>query len=214
MNLKQWIEDKIRENSWEQRLNEDSPYEDNALSIAKAILKKTKKGKIAVDKKRTREINDLLEQEGRKRSNDYRFLSATSENPINREFIMENGKPDFLGDEPLDWVVENYPDYAKDIIFGNRSKDLDNATTRELLRNKPDDYVHIGTVFYKDDVPIHGQWVPGSTPSYNVNFIGGKGQWTLEELMDEVQRQQNLSDIEAKKLIEEGKLEELQKDFE
>ena len=44
MNLKQWIEDKIRENSWEQRLNEDSPYEDNASLIAK--LSKVPKTKI------------------------------------------------------------------------------------------------------------------------------------------------------------------------
>lgn len=44
MNLKQWIEDKIRENSWEQRLNEDSPYEDNASIIAK--LSKVPKTKI------------------------------------------------------------------------------------------------------------------------------------------------------------------------
>lgn len=44
MNLRQWIEDKIRENSWEQRLNEDSPYEDNASIMAK--LSKVPKTKI------------------------------------------------------------------------------------------------------------------------------------------------------------------------
>ena len=35
MNLREWLEDKIRENSWENRLNEESPYEANAISIAK-----------------------------------------------------------------------------------------------------------------------------------------------------------------------------------
>lgn len=44
MNLKEWIEDKIRENSWEQRLNEDSPYEDIVSIIAK--LSKVPKTKI------------------------------------------------------------------------------------------------------------------------------------------------------------------------
>ena len=42
MNLREWIEDKIRENSWENRLNEESPYEANAISIAKPILKRLK----------------------------------------------------------------------------------------------------------------------------------------------------------------------------
>ena len=58
MNLKQWIEDKIRENSWENRLNEESPYEQNASIIAK--LSKLPKKKIKLKNGKTVEVRDYL----------------------------------------------------------------------------------------------------------------------------------------------------------
>lgn len=58
MNLRQWIEDKIRENSWEQRLNEDSPYEDNASIIAK--LSKVPKKKVKLKNGKTVQVRDYL----------------------------------------------------------------------------------------------------------------------------------------------------------
>ncbi len=64
MDLREWLEDKIRENSWEHRLNEESPYEDNAISIAKPILKRAKNGKIAVDKKRTKLAQEFADKYG------------------------------------------------------------------------------------------------------------------------------------------------------
>lgn len=64
MDLREWLENKIRENSWEYRLNEESPYEDNAISIAKPILKRAKNGKIAVDKKRTKLAQEFADKYG------------------------------------------------------------------------------------------------------------------------------------------------------
>ena len=58
MNLREWLEDKIRENSWEQRLNEDSPYEDNASIIAK--LSKVPKKKVKLKNGKTVQVRDYL----------------------------------------------------------------------------------------------------------------------------------------------------------
>ena len=58
MDLKEWIENKIRENSWEHRLEEDSPYEDNAGLIAK--LSKVPKKKVKLKNGKTVQVRDYL----------------------------------------------------------------------------------------------------------------------------------------------------------
>ena len=58
MDLKEWIENKIRENSWEHRLEEDSPYEDNASLIAK--LSKVPKKKVKLKNGKTVQVRDYL----------------------------------------------------------------------------------------------------------------------------------------------------------
>lgn len=46
------------------RLNEESPYEDNAISITKPILKRLKNGKIEVDKNRTKLAQEFAKKNG------------------------------------------------------------------------------------------------------------------------------------------------------
>lgn len=220
MNLKQWIEDKIRENSWEQRLNEDSPYEDNAILLAKPILKRLKNGKIAVDKARSSKINQALKAEGKRSGNRDFYDLANREYPVNNEFIIENGKPDFLGEEPLDWLLENYPEDAKNILFGSDLYDPYRKVEGKL-NTDPSNYVHIEPDWLNSKDEFIREWEPGATSTYNVNFISRpingesqKGVWTMEELIDEVTKQQQAADLLAKQQREAGMLKRLEEDFE
>lgn len=116
MSLREWIEDKIRENSWQNRLEQDSPYEDNAISIAKPILKRAKNGKIAVDKKRTKLAQEFADKYGRK---DQEFLGdkpfylggPDTEHAIGGDWSWYNPDKKFY-----DALEKEYPGITKDII--------------------------------------------------------------------------------------------------
>lgn len=116
MSLREWIEDKIRENSWENRLEQDSPYEDNAISIAKPILKRAKNGKIAVDKKRTKLVQDFADKYGRY---DQEFLEdkpfdlegVDTKNALGGDWNWFDSDKKFY-----DALEKKYPGITKDII--------------------------------------------------------------------------------------------------
>ena len=94
MNLKQWIEDKIRENSWEQRLNEDSPYEDNASIIAK--LSKVPKKKVKLKNGKTVQVRDYLPEIDEKKQE---ILDRTGQSQHELSYPETGSYSDFSYDE-------------------------------------------------------------------------------------------------------------------
>lgn len=94
MNLKQWIEDKIRENSWEQRLNEDSPYEDNASLIAK--LSKVPKKKVKLKNGKTVQVRDYLPEIDEKKQE---ILDRTGKTQLELSYPETGSYSDFSYDE-------------------------------------------------------------------------------------------------------------------
>lgn len=124
MNLREWLEDKIRENSWENRLNEESPYEDNAISIAKPILKRLKNGKIEVDKKRTKLAQEFAAKKGQDSS------ELLWNNPFDLESTLSNYAVGTLARDRswsqytnkfFDDLEKEYPGITKDIIVESPS---------------------------------------------------------------------------------------------
>ena len=116
MNLREWIEDKIRENSWENRLNEESPYEDNAISIAKPILKRLKNGKIEVDKNRTKLAQEFAKKTGQDIPellwhNPFDLESTLANYALGRDWSWSHYNNKFFDD-----LEKEYPGITKDII--------------------------------------------------------------------------------------------------
>lgn len=116
MNFREWIEDKIRENSWENRLNEESPYEDNAISIAKPILKRAKNGKIAVDKKRTKLAQEFAEKNGKYgkallEDKPFSLEGADTKNALGGDWGWFDSDKKFFED-----LEKEYPGITNDII--------------------------------------------------------------------------------------------------
>lgn len=116
MNLREWLEDKIRENSWENRLNEESPYEDNAISIAKPILKRAKNGKIAVDKKRTKLAQEFAEKKGQNIPellwhNPFDLEGSLANYALGSDWSWSHSNNKFFDD-----LEKEYPGITKDII--------------------------------------------------------------------------------------------------
>ena len=113
MNLKQWIEDKIRENSWEQRLNEDSPYEDNASLIAK--LSKVPKKK--VEEGKTVQVRDYLPEIDEKKQE---ILDRTGQSQHELSYPETGSYSDFSYDED----GANWRQYDKSNNMGSNYKDV------------------------------------------------------------------------------------------
>lgn len=115
MNLKQWIEDKIRENSWEQRLNEDSPYEDNASLIAK--LSKVPKKKVKLKNGKTVQVRDYLPEIDEKKQE---ILDRTGQSQHELSYPETGSYSDFSYDED----GANWRQYDKYNNMGNNYKDV------------------------------------------------------------------------------------------
>ena len=94
MNLREWLEDKIRENSWEQRLNEDSPYEDNASIIAK--LSKVPKKKVKLKNGKTVQVRDYLPEIDEKKQE---ILERTGQSQHELSYPETGQYSDFSYDE-------------------------------------------------------------------------------------------------------------------
>ena len=118
MNLKQWIEDKIRENSWEQRLNEDSPYEDNASLIAK--LSKVPKKKVKLKNGKTVQVRDYLPEIDEKKQE---ILNRTGKSQHELSYPETGSYSDFSYDEDgANWRNhEKYNNMGKNYmdVFGD-----------------------------------------------------------------------------------------------
>lgn len=118
MNLRQWIEDKIRENSWEQRLNEDSPYEDNASIIAK--LSKVPKKKVKLKNGKTVQVRDYLpeidekKQEILERTGQSQHELAYSETGQYSDYNYDKDGANWRQNEKDNNMGSNYRD-----VFGN-----------------------------------------------------------------------------------------------
>lgn len=116
MNLREWLEDKIRENSWENRLNEESPYEANAISIAKPILKRLKNGKIEVDKNRTKLAQEFAKKKGQNIPellwhNPFDLEGSLANYALGRDWSWSHSNNKFFDD-----LEKEYPGITKDII--------------------------------------------------------------------------------------------------
>ena len=94
MNLREWLENKIRENSWEQRLNEDSPYEDNASIIAK--LSKVPKKKVKLKNGKTVQVRDYLPEIDKKKQE---ILNRTGKTQYELSYPETGSYSDFSYDE-------------------------------------------------------------------------------------------------------------------
>ena len=125
MNLREWLEDKIRENSWENRLNEESPYEANAISIAKPILKRLKNGKIEVDKNRTKLAQEFAKKFAEKTGqnipellwhNPFDLESQYSNYALGSDWSWSHSNNKFFDD-----LEKEYPGITKDIIVESPS---------------------------------------------------------------------------------------------
>ena len=204
MDLREWLENKIRENSWDYRLNEESPYEDNAISIAKPILKRLKNGKIAVDKKRTK----LAQEFAKKKGYDNYELSN------NEPFELRDGfTNDALGGD--------YSVFGSDKkLFEDMEKEYPGITKDIILESKP---IHEVPYYYNDWDKKHDK-VWRMVWEYDKNFETNPNpkdyitdvEYILEdgyppymwydtkkvEKNTELPREYNLSTKEAKKLAQ------------
>lgn len=118
MNLREWLEDKIRDNSWEQRLNEDSPYEDNASIIAK--LSKVPKKKVKLKNGKTVQVRDYLpeidekKQEILERTGQSQHELSYPETGEYSEFSYDEEGSNWRNNEKYDNMGSNYRD-----VFGD-----------------------------------------------------------------------------------------------
>lgn len=94
MNLREWIENKIRENSWGHRLEEDSPYEDNASLIAK--LSKVPKKKVKLKNGKTVQVRDYLPEIDEKKQE---ILNRTGQSQHELSYPETGSYSDFSYDE-------------------------------------------------------------------------------------------------------------------
>ena len=201
MDLREWLEDKIRENSWENRLNEESPYEANAISIAKPILKRAKNGKIAVDKKRTKLAQEFAKKKG------YDNYDLSNDEP----FELRGG---FTGDA----LGGDYSVFESDKkLFEDMEKEYPGITKDIILESKP---MHEVPYYYNDWDKNHDKvwrmvWDEDKKYETNPNpkdyitemeYILEDGEppymWYNTKLVDNTILPDNISTKEAKKLAQ------------
>lgn len=242
MDLREWLENKIRENSWDYRLNEDSPYEDNAISIAKPILKRAKNGKIAVDKKRTKQFQDFAKNYN---GNGYGSIRSdrmfTNDEPISNTYDLN--KFAFPGD---DWDFYNdleakYPGITRDIIiegdgYSERpyySWEEDAWKTQQLYNDtkfdpngKIEDYYSLSFEpedgFSINELPYEEKNLPSNIKNYNkaTKYLKSNGetklgaQFTIQELLDYFESQKPEAIKKYKQGLEQKKLDDIASDFE
>ena len=243
MNLREWLEDKIRENSWENRLNEESPYEDNAISIAKPILKRLKNGKIEVDKKRTKLAQEFAKKTGQDIPeliwhNPFDLDGSLANDALGSEWSHSNNK--FFDD-----LEKEYPGITKDIIvespsihevpmYYNNYNKKNNMVYRmdwEYDKNfetnpNPKDYITEIEYMVEDGEPF--MWYDTRKINDNTKLskpistkeakkIAQKvpgAQFTIQELLDYMESQKPEAIKKYKQGLEKKKLDNIASDFE